>query len=99
MASQTYKSVRAQIRDLEKKAEELRKAELQAVIADIREKVQEYELTPEDVFGGGRKKSKAANAKLPPKYRNPETGDEWSGRGRRPGWLASARNPDKFLIR
>ncbi|WP_429322334.1 H-NS histone family protein [Paraburkholderia sp. GAS448] len=53
-------------------------------------------MTPEDIFGGGRKKSKAAKSKLPPQYRNPDTGDEWSGRGRTPGWLASARNPDKF---
>lgn len=99
MAAQTYNSVRAQIRDLEKKAEELRQAELQAVIADIREKVQEYGLTPDDIFGGRRKKTKPAKSKLPAKYRDPATGAEWSGRGRKPGWLASVRNPDKFLIK
>lgn len=98
MATQTYKSVWAQIRDLEKKAEELRRAELEAVIAGIREKVQEYGLTPEDIFGGRRKKAKAAKSKLPAKYRDPATGKEWSGRGRTPAWLASARNPNKFLI-
>ncbi|MCA7888812.1 H-NS histone family protein [Burkholderia contaminans] len=97
MTTQTYKGLKAQIHTLEKQAEELRQAELQTVIAEIREKVQEYQLTPEDIFGGRRKKPKA-KVTLPPKYRNPKTGQEWSGRGRAPLWLANVKNRDKFLI-
>ncbi|VWC82779.1 histone family protein nucleoid-structuring protein H-NS [Burkholderia lata] len=96
MTTQTYKGLKAQIHALEKQAEELRQAELQTVIAEIREKVQEYKLTPEDIFGGRRKKPKVAT--LPAKYRNPKTGQEWSGRGRAPLWLANVKNRDKFLI-
>ncbi len=34
----------------------------------------------------------------PAKYRNPKTGATWSGRGRAPAWMASARDRTKFLI-
>ncbi|HDR9377078.1 TPA: H-NS histone family protein, partial [Burkholderia multivorans] len=33
---------------------------------------------------------------LPPKYRNPKTGETWSGRGRAPAWLG--KNRTRFLI-
>ncbi|WP_181952942.1 H-NS histone family protein [Achromobacter ruhlandii] len=39
---------------------------------------------------------------VPPKYRHPETGLTWSGRGREPRWLAaeerSGRRREQFLI-
>ena len=31
------------------------------------------------------------------KYRNPKTGETWSGRGRSPAWLAG-KNRERFLI-
>jgi len=37
------------------------------------------------------------------KYRNPATGESWSGRGRAPRWLAEemakGRSKDEFLIK
>lgn len=33
-----------------------------------------------------------------PKYRDPETGATWSGRGRAPAWLADAKDRTAFLI-
>lgn len=32
-----------------------------------------------------------------PKYKNPETGDTWTGRGRSPSWLVG-KNKDDFRI-
>ncbi|MBB2929012.1 H-NS family nucleoid-associated regulatory protein [Paraburkholderia silvatlantica] len=34
-----------------------------------------------------------------PKYRDPETGATWSGRGRAPAWLAEAKDRAVFLIK
>ncbi len=34
----------------------------------------------------------------PAKYRNPKTGQTWSGRGKAPAWMASARDKRRFLI-
>jgi DNA-binding protein H-NS len=36
--------------------------------------------------------------KQPAKYRNPETGATWSGRGPAPAWLAAEKDRSKFLI-
>lgn len=34
--------------------------------------------------------AKPAAAKVPPKFRHPETGQTWSGRGLKPTWLTAA---------
>ncbi|WP_323025735.1 H-NS histone family protein [Castellaniella sp.] len=45
---------------------------------------------------------KGAKPERPAKYRNPETGDTWSGLGKRPAWLRAAeesgRSRSEFLI-
>jgi DNA-binding protein H-NS len=43
------------------------------------------------------KKSKAAGKKVAAKYRNPATGDTWSGRGLKPKWLVAAMATGKTL--
>src|SRR5690606_6177625 len=92
--STSYSELLKQIEALTRQAEELRQAETAAVIADIREKISLYGLTAADLgfregkqaprSGGGSRKAVAA------KYRNPATGETWSGRGRAPKWLADA---------
>ncbi|SEK13640.1 H-NS family nucleoid-associated regulatory protein [Paraburkholderia diazotrophica] len=39
-----------------------------------------------------------AKGKLPPKYRNPETGETWSGHARPPAWIKDVKDRDAFLI-
>jgi DNA-binding protein H-NS len=39
-------------------------------------------------------KSSAASVK----YRDPKTGATWTGHGRAPNWIATAKNRDKFLV-
>ncbi|OYZ27488.1 MAG: hypothetical protein B7Y27_10935 [Hydrogenophilales bacterium 16-64-40] len=50
---------------------------------------------------GGAKKAKSRGA-VAARYRNPATGDSWSGRGRAPKWLADeeakGRSRDEFLV-
>lgn len=43
-------------------------------------------------------KVNAKRTPLPAKYRDPKSGATWSGRGRAPVWLASAKDRNKFLI-
>jgi DNA-binding protein H-NS len=47
--------------------------------------------TPKPIKGNGK-------GTRPPKYRNPETGNTWSGFGHAPEWIAGAKNRDEFLI-
>ena len=47
--------------------------------------------------GQGRKVRRGAGAKAAAKFRNPETGDTWSGRGREPNWL-KGKNREEFKL-
>jgi DNA-binding protein H-NS len=103
IAMKTYQAVRAQIAKLEREAEELRRQELKNVIAQVRQAIADYGLTAADLgFGGrggkpaGRKAAKRAAGEA--RYRDPKTGQTWTGRGRPPAWIAKAKNRDAFLI-
>lgn len=96
MSGQSYDELMAKIADLQKQAEEVRRAELDAVIADVRAKIKKYNLSASDIglSGGTRKAGRPATAKVkiaPGKYRNPATGEikEVGAAGRKPGWLVS----------
>lgn len=84
----TYKDLMEQRRELEQRIELARKAEVAAVVADIRQKIADYNLSPEDIFRTGAAKSASKNI-VPPKYRG-INGETWTGRGRTPGWLTAA---------
>ncbi len=86
-----------QIAALKEQAEAARIAELDVVIADVRAKVTEYGLTEQDIFPKKRGRRAASATPVPAKYRNPKTGETWSGRGRAPLWIAG-RNRNRFLI-
>jgi DNA-binding protein H-NS len=93
----TYKQLTAQLEKLHKEVAAAREKEVAEAIADIKTKIAEYNLTPEELGFSGKASRAARKAPLPPKYRNPKTGETWSGRGRSPAWLAG-RNKDRFLI-
>lgn len=94
MASKSVAELRAQLQKTEAELEAAIAAESATVLADIREKVTLYGFSEKDVFGRRR-----AISAVGPKYRNPGTGDTWSGRGRAPAWIKDAKNRDKFLIK
>ena len=54
--------------------------------------------TIEQLFGKGGKSAKKAGTPVAPKYRNKaDPGQTWSGRGKRPRWLADALAKGKKL--
>ncbi|WP_175891715.1 H-NS histone family protein [Burkholderia cepacia] len=94
----TYLELKAQADALAQQAEEVRLAELDSIIASMREQIAEYDITPEQLFGRRRAGGSDKRAKVVPKYRDPKTGATWSGRGKPPQWIAGAKNRDRFLI-
>lgn len=106
----TYQAVRAEIAKLEKQAEDLRRQELKSVIAQVRQVIADYGLTAADLgLGGartrvaatGRKRAASAGRRVSAgvaKYRDPKTGQTWTGHGRPPAWIVSAKDRDAFLI-
>lgn len=92
-----YKELLEQIAALQKQAEEVRQQETAAVIAEIKAKMAEYGITLQDIGAGGRRRGRGKASVGQPKYRNPDTGETWTGIGRKPGWLAQALSQGKTL--
>lgn len=86
----TYAELQAQIKKLQEQAEQVKAKELETVIADIKQKITEYDLTAEQLgLGSAPKKTtkKAAGKDSTVMYKK---GDQtWSGaaRGRKPDWV------------
>jgi DNA-binding protein H-NS len=73
----------------------------------IHELMERHGLTAADIDGhiGGKQRAKklvgkadGKPAKTVAKYRDPESGATWSGHGRAPKWIASAKNRDRLLV-
>ena len=95
----SYKELQSQIEKLQKEAEQARKTELANVIADIQAKMKEYNIAPEDLRIGVKKKpGKMVRKPVAPKYRDTTNGATWSGRGKPPKWMAG-RDKSQFLIK
>lgn len=92
----TYAELQQQITQLQKQAEQVRKEELAAIIADIRAKMAEYGITVADLSEGTRRSALKGRA-VEPKYRDPASGNTWTGRGVEPAWL-KGKNRQDFLI-
>ena len=112
--AKTYAQIQAQIEALSREAEQLKRDEIEGVIARIKEAVQAYGLTPADLGFGKAKASAGAKKKRPGrraaaktpaaavvKFRD-EAGNSWVGRGARPQWLrtalASGRKLEDFAV-
>lgn len=73
---------------LEAQIAQTRQSEVNAAITKARSIVAEYGLTAQDVFGGKRGPKASAKNPVAAKYRDPSTGNTWSGRGKPPLWIA-----------
>jgi DNA-binding protein H-NS len=96
----TYSELKAQAAELLKQAERLRKEEIKGVVAEIKARMAEYGVTIDDLKAPAKAGIKGQPVKA--KYRNPETGATWTGRGKPPNWLKEAEGHGKsreaFLI-
>ena len=94
----TYKELLKQLEDLEQQINEARTRELADAVAKVRNLIAEYGLTADDVFPPVRARASSnAGAKVAPKYRDPATGQTWTGRGKPPKWIAD-QDREKFAI-
>lgn len=94
----TYAEIKAQIAELENKAKEARAAELASAKAEIAEIMSKHGLSLSDLSSSAKPKQPKARQPVPAKYRDTETGETWTGRGRAPLWLAG-KTKDDFLIK
>ena len=84
----TLKELVAQKEAIEAQIAETIKAEKTSAIHQVKALVAEFGLTADEIFTSEKKARKGAHATVAAKYRDPETGETWSGRGRAPNWIA-----------
>jgi DNA-binding protein H-NS len=85
----SYKELLAQREALEQAIAQARQNEIVSAVAKVREVVAEYGLTAQDIFParGGKSAGPKAVSKVAAKYRDPATGQTWTGRGKAPKWI------------
>lgn len=83
----------AQKEALEQQIAQLKKAERADALQNARSLIDTFDLTVDELFG----KQKSSGKAVAVKYRNPETGETWTGRGRAPRWL-EGKNREDFAV-
>jgi len=99
----TLQELLAQKEALDREIESTKKQHRADAVAKVRTLMAEYGLTTADLSSKGTTRGSASKgSKVAPKYRNPATGDTWSGRGLQPKWLkaavAAGRKVEDFLV-
>lgn len=82
--AKSYKELMEERNALDVQIAQARKEEISAAVTQARSIISQFELTATDIFGGPR----SSKIKVAPKYRDPQSGKVWTGRGREPGWIA-----------
>lgn len=85
---------------LESEISALMAAGRREAIEQVRTLIREHALTPEEIgVSAANAKGRAAPvpSKVAPKYRDPQSGATWSGRGVAPKWIAG-KDRAQFLI-
>jgi len=109
--------IQKEIAKLKKQAEALQAKRRTPAIASILRTMREMDISPEEIAaayakrsgrGAGRKATAKTAARpqaartIAPKYRDPQTGATWTGRGKPPRWITEAEAAgtarDTFLI-
>ena len=96
----SYKELLQQRESLEQAIQEARTREISQAVQKVRDLMAEYGLTAQDIFPSGRgaksSSTKSVN-KVAPKFRDPATGQTWTGRGKAPKWI-EGQDRAKYLI-
>lgn len=97
--TQTYKELLQQREALEMAIAQARQNEIASAVAKVRELVAEYGLTAQDIFPSRGAKSGLSKpaSKVAAKYRDAETGQTWTGRGKAPKWI-EGKDRTPFMI-
>jgi DNA-binding protein H-NS len=92
-----YDELLKQREQLDRQILELQQKEKLQAIEQVKSLIEKHHILVGDVFS---KKLGVASLskKVPVKYRNPTTGQTWTGRGKAPLWIAGLHRDD-FLIK
>lgn len=91
----------AQKADLERKIADAQRAEKSSAIAQVKALMAQHGLSMADLSaraaGAPKGNGRRSGGKVAAKYRDPATGNSWTGRGLKPKWLKAALDNGKSL--
>jgi DNA-binding protein H-NS len=93
----SYAEYVEQIAKLQDLAEAARKEEINDGIKKIKDLMQMHGVTVDDLASDTRAKPTKATGPVAAKFKNSETGETWTGRGRAPRWL-DGKDRDAYRI-
>jgi len=88
-----YEELRAKAVEILAQAEQVKAEERQKTIDTVRVMISTYGITAKDLGLDKAPKAKSGpkpGNKVSPKYRDPQSGATWSGRGKTPKWINGA---------
>lgn len=95
MTEKTYQELLAERAALDAKIDQKLEKEKSEAIARVKKDIADYRLQASDLFS---RRTSTARKPVKPKYRDPVSGAEWTGRGKTPKWIQN-QDRTKFLIR
>lgn len=94
--STTYSELLDKLENVVRQIDEAREREARLLAARVMEVLAESGVDVDEllkIHRSGRQPTK----RVSPRYWNPETGETWAGRGKRPNWM-KGQDPERFLI-
>jgi DNA-binding protein H-NS len=82
-------------KSIDRELESRKNKERKEIAKQIHELAASIGMTPDELLASGPKTRK--RTPVAPKYRDPDTGKTWSGRGRKPAWVAKQLASGKTL--
>jgi DNA-binding protein H-NS len=93
----SYQELLAQREQLDKQIKEAVQREKADGIAKAKVIIEQYGLNAADLFSRKAGSARGPSGKVAPKYRDPATGDTWTGRGKAPKWI-EGKNRSSYAI-
>ncbi|NHZ42790.1 H-NS histone family protein [Massilia aquatica] len=94
----SYAEYVEQIEKLQSLAEAARKNEIDDAIKKIKELMQLHGVTVDDLSSARTAKATKVKGTVAAQFKNPESGETWTGRGRAPRWL-DGKDREQFRIK
>lgn len=95
MTRKTYLQLTAELAELDAKIAASWKQERSAVVQELRELMATWGIEANEL--GPYRRGAYHTKPVKMRYRNPDTGQDWSGRGRPPAWI-EGKDRSRFLI-
>ncbi len=94
----SYAEYVEQIAKLQSLAEAARQNEIAGAMQQIKSLMGQYGITVADLTSSRKPRTVSSKGAVAAQFRNPETGDTWTGRGRAPRWL-DGKDKEQFRIK